>query len=150
MPFFSPYKQHIMPHELFIFPKNEKLCSHTVIELLFAEGASFVSYPFRVIYLPTQLPQDVPVQVMFSISKKRFKRAVHRNLLKRRCREAYRLNRKQFMEVQRQSDQQIAFAMVYISSEQLPYSKICKGMIKSLSKLNQQLRQNKNGNETVE
>lgn len=149
MPFFSPYKQHMMPHEKFTFSKNERLCSHTIIELLFAEGTSFVCYPFRVIYLPTQLPHDVPVQVMFSISKKRFKRAVHRNLLKRRCREAYRLNRKEFMEVQRQSDQQIAFAMVYISSEQLSYSKICKGMIKSLSKLNQQLQHTK-GNDTIE
>lgn len=150
MPFFSPYKQHIMPHQLFTFPKNERLCSHAVIEQLFAKGASFICYPFRVIYLPAQLPQDVPAQVMFSISKKRFKRAAHRNLLKRRCKEAYRLNRKQFMETQRKNDQQIAFAMVYISSEQLPYSKICKGMIKSLSKLSQQLGQNSTDHEAVE
>lgn len=150
MPFFSPYKQHMMPQELFAFPKNEKLCSHTIIELLFAEGVSFVCYPFRVVYLITPLPQDVPVQVMFSISKKRFKRAVHRNLLKRRSREAYRLNRASFMETQRNSEQQIAFAMVYISSERLSYAKISKGIIKSLEKLSQHLSQKSQSNETVE
>ncbi|SMO87761.1 ribonuclease P protein component [Saccharicrinis carchari] len=139
-----------MPQESFTFPKNEKLCSHTLIETLFTKGAAFVSYPFRVIYLTTQLPHDVPAQVLFSVSKKRFKRAVHRNLIKRRCSEAYRLNRMQFIETQRQSSQQVAFAMIYISNEKLPYQKICNGMIKSLRKLSQQLEQKSDGDESVD
>jgi len=139
-----------MPQESFIFPKKDKLCSHTVIEQLFVKGASFVCFPFRVIYLPIALPEDVPVQVMFSVSKKRFKRAVHRNLLKRRCREAYRLSRGEFMTFENPHGQQIAFALVYISGEQLSYANICKGMKKALKKLSEKISHNKQGNEGVE
>ncbi|WP_066632043.1 ribonuclease P protein component [Labilibacter marinus] len=128
-----------MPQESFKFPKKEKLCSHIVIEELFSKGESFVCFPFRVIYLPTELPEDVPAQVLFSVSKRRFKRAVHRNLLKRRSREAYRLTRGAFIEYLEKSDQQIAFAMVYISGDQLPYAKICKGMKKGMKKLEEKL-----------
>lgn len=124
-----------MPQPSFQFPKKDKLCSHSVIEELFAQGTSFVCFPFRIIYLPMTLPEDVSAQVMFSVSKRRFKRAVHRNLLKRRCREAYRLNRSCFIHYLEESEQQIAFAMVYISGEKLSYAVIRKGMIKGLEKI---------------
>ncbi|MGQ1785204.1 MULTISPECIES: ribonuclease P protein component [unclassified Saccharicrinis] len=130
-----------MPQQSFNYPKKDRLCSHSVIEELFAKGTSFVCFPFRVIYLSIDLPEDVPAQVMFSVSKKRFKRAVHRNLLKRRCREAYRLKRGELMEYLVKSDQHIAFAMIYISGEQLPFANIRKGMEKSLKKLRECLSQ---------
>ena len=139
-----------MPQESFKFPKKEKLCSHYVIERLFAKGTSFVCFPFRVIYLTTELPEDVPAQVIFSVSKKKFKRAVHRNLLKRRSREAYRLTRTKFIKYLEESGQQIAFAMVYISGDELPYSNIRKGMKKALKKLSEKLGDDTEGNEVVE
>ncbi len=139
-----------MPQESFKFPKKDKLCSHIVIEELFAKGSSFVCYPFRIIYLSAELPEEVPAQVMFSVSKRRFKRAVHRNLLKRRCREAYRLTRGEFTELLQGGGQQIAFAMVYISGDQLPYATILKGMKKSLKKLVERLDDTKQGDEVVE
>ncbi len=129
------------------FPKSDRLCSHILIEKLFTKGKSFVCYPFRVIYYSTDLPSDIESQVLFSVSKKRFKRAVHRNLLKRRCREAYRLNRNDFKLFLEDSNQQIIFACVYISGEQLNYSSIEKGIKKTLVKLQKVLRQ-KPENET--
>ncbi len=139
-----------MPQNSFQFPKKDRLCSHIVIEQLFEKGSSFVCFPFRVIYLSTELPEEVSSQVMFSVSKKRFKRAVHRNLLKRRCREAYRLNRSDFKELLDQEGQQIAFALVYISGDQLPYANVCKGMKKSLNKLKDRLIEKKQTDEVVE
>jgi len=121
------------------FPKADRLCSHIIIEKLFTQGKSFVSYPFRVVYLKTELPDETGAQVLFSVSKKKFKRAVHRNLLKRRMREAYRLNRNTFKTFLINSNQQIVFACVYISGEQLSYSTIEKGMKKSLIKLQSEL-----------
>jgi ribonuclease P protein component len=121
------------------FPKTERLCSHTLIEELFTKGSSFVCYPFRIVYIVSPLTEDVSSQVLFSVSKKRFKRAVHRNLLKRRSREAYRLNRGELMSYLSENNQQIAFAAVYISSEQLSYTVIEKGMKKALKKLQEKL-----------
>jgi len=119
----------------FVFPKKDRLCSHIDIEELFTSGKSFVNYPFRIIYIEKKLEEGQDAQVLFSVSKKKFKRAVHRNLLKRRIREAYRLNRMAFRKFLAEQNKQIIFGMVYISAEQLPYSVIEKGMKKALVKL---------------
>ena len=75
------------------FSKEERLCSRKLIDLLFKNGSSFLLYPFRISYLFTDAPHSFPVQVVINVSKKRFKRAVDRNLIKRRSREAYRLQK---------------------------------------------------------
>ncbi|MGV3686995.1 MAG: ribonuclease P protein component [Daejeonella sp.] len=77
------------------FTKEERLCSKKLIDKLFHNGSSFLLYPFRIIWLSEALPEDRPVQVLISVPKKKFKRAVDRNLLKRRIREIYRLQKSQ-------------------------------------------------------
>jgi ribonuclease P protein component len=76
----------------FSFPKSERLYKKKAIQELFDKGSSFYMYPFRVLVQPSP-DQAGAHQVMFSVSKRNFKRAVDRNLLKRRMREAYRLNK---------------------------------------------------------
>lgn len=78
---------------MYSFSKEERLCSIKLIEKLFHDGSSFLLYPFRIIWLPQSLPSEFPVQVLISVPKKKFKRAVDRNLLKRRIREIYRLQK---------------------------------------------------------
>ncbi|MNK79978.1 ribonuclease P [compost metagenome] len=78
---------------MYTFRKEERLCSRKHLDLLFKNGSSFLLYPFRVSYLFIDQPADVPAQVVINVPKKRYKRAVDRNLLKRRIREAYRLNK---------------------------------------------------------
>lgn len=78
---------------MYTFRKEERLCSRKHLDLLFKSGSSFLLYPFRVSYLFIDQPADVPAQVVINVPKKRYKRAVDRNLLKRRIREAYRLNK---------------------------------------------------------
>jgi len=78
---------------MYTFRKEERLCSRKHLDLLFKNGSSFLLYPFRVSYLFIDEPADVPAQVVINVPKKRYKRAVDRNLLKRRIREAYRLNK---------------------------------------------------------
>lgn len=76
------------------FNKEERLCLKRRFELLLKEGKSFFLYPFRVIYLENAFEHaNFPVQVAFAVRKKQFRRAVQRNKIKRRCREAYRLNK---------------------------------------------------------
>src|SRR5690606_11303824 len=76
------------------FKKEERLCNKRLIKALYESGSSFVLYPFKVVFLPTN-ELAVPAQVVISAPKRRFKRAVDRNLLKRRMREAYRLQKNQ-------------------------------------------------------
>ena len=74
----------------FGFPKVEKLTGKKKIEELFQRGSSFFLHPFLLKYTAS----DAEVhQILISVPKKKFKRAVDRNLIKRRIREAYRLNK---------------------------------------------------------
>ncbi|MGQ1889433.1 ribonuclease P protein component [Thermophagus sp. OGC60D27] len=126
----------------FTLGKPEKLCRRKVIDQLFNKGKSFLVFPFRVQYLPVTLPEDVSVQVLFSVSKRRFKRAVKRNLLKRRMREAYRLNKYPLYNVVNDSSLQVAVAFVYIGDKELDYKTIEKGMKKALLKLSDEIGKN--------
>ncbi|MDQ3046974.1 MAG: ribonuclease P protein component [Bacteroidota bacterium] len=74
------------------FTKSERLCSRILIDGLMAKGRSFNQSPFRVTWQKVEAG-DVPVQVVISVPKRIFKRAVDRNKLKRRIREAYRKNK---------------------------------------------------------
>jgi ribonuclease P protein component len=84
------------PHKITIsysFPKEERLCSKKLITELFSKGSSFNLYPLRFVYLKHPEPVATAPQVLVSVSKKYFKKAVDRNRLKRQMREAYRLHR---------------------------------------------------------
>jgi ribonuclease P protein component len=75
------------------FRKAERLSRKKWIQELFDKGSSFNLYPFRILCLRHPDPQATTNQAMFSVSKRLFKKAVDRNTIKRRIREAYRLNK---------------------------------------------------------
>lgn len=75
------------------FNKEERLCSIKLIDKLFHDGSSFLLYPFRIVWLDDNSESGNTVRVLISVPKKRFKKAVDRNLIKRRIREIYRLQK---------------------------------------------------------
>ena len=77
----------------FSLGKKERLTKETWIQELFERGSSFYSHPFKVLYLPHPDPESTTNEILFSVPKRQFKRAVDRNKIKRRLREAYRLNK---------------------------------------------------------
>ncbi len=75
------------------FGKAERLHSKKLIQELFGKGSSFYLYPFKVLVLSNPNPNIKLHQVLFSASKRNFKKAIDRNMIKRRGKEAYRLQK---------------------------------------------------------
>lgn len=118
------------PELKFTFPKSERLHSKKLIEELFTEGSYFYLYPFRISFLPKK-DEISSSQVLFSVSKKKFKSAVKRNRIKRLMKEAYRLNKHQIIN----SHYLIGF--VYTSDEMPEFKFINKRIEKALKKLSE-------------
>ena len=79
---------------------------------MFAGGSrSFSVFPLRVVYLPVG-ELDAPVSILVSVSKRYFKRAVKRNRMKRRIREAYRVNKQELLNVLAQKQIRLAVAFI--------------------------------------
>lgn len=80
-------------HAMQTFRKEERLNKKKLFEKLFAEGKSISEYPVRLVWLIEKNTFPFPAQAAFSVPKKRFKKAVIRNKLKRQMREIYRLHK---------------------------------------------------------
>jgi ribonuclease P protein component len=74
-------------------------------------------------------------QVGFSVPKSKFKKAPHRNLLKRRMREAYRLNKHFFMNWLKENNLTIAIFFMYQNNQIATYQNIEADILKLLHKL---------------
>jgi ribonuclease P protein component len=121
--------------EEFTLKKEERLCSQKIIGDLFASGESFLAYPLKVVFLKTDTSQSYPVLAAFTVSKRNFKRAVKRNLLKRRMREAYRLNKHLLYDELATKNITLAMMFVYVGKDIVEYTAIEKGIISAFRKL---------------
>ena len=131
----SPFLLYFRWMNGFTLHKEERLCSQKTIEDLFSSGESFLAYPLKVVFLKTESPQPYPVQAAFTVSKRSFKRAVRRNLLKRRMREAYRLNKTDLYLQLGAKELKLAIMFVYIGKDIAEYAALEKAMISAFKKL---------------
>ncbi|MEP0366839.1 MAG: ribonuclease P protein component [Cyclobacteriaceae bacterium] len=117
-------------HAKFTFRKDERLTGKKNIEELFKHGSSFYFHPILIKFLPR--PEESTNRVLVSVPKKKFKRAVDRNLLKRRIKEIYRLNKNQIFEGQPPF---YHIAVVYLNQAILPYAEIEPKLIDLLKRI---------------
>jgi len=113
-----------------------RLSSKKQIAQLFAQGQTHFLYPFKIVYLErdsSSTPQQNlwPPPVLFSISKRNFKRAHQRNQLRRRIREAYRLNFARLMPpAETDCLPWTAWAWIYVAKKPMSFKEIEAKMLK--------------------
>lgn len=127
----------------FTLKKDERLKSKKLIDQLFAEGQSLFAHPFKLVYNKEKLGEDIEQGggLLFGVvvPKKKIKSAPLRNLVKRRAREAYRLQKHPLQEKLTTANVKVSLMFIYIAQEAAEYSVITKGITKLLDKLENEL-----------
>lgn len=112
------------------FSKIERLTGEIRIASLFSKGKSFVCYPFRVVYVNANSESLCPVRILISVPKKKFKRAVDRNRVKRLIREAYRRSKHEISDRCNEGGKELHVAFIYLD-DSLPDFGVLQTKMKS-------------------
>ena len=126
----------------YTLPRSERLRSLKAIRRMFGEGRGGFVYPFRYIWIADKQESESvgrSIEVMFSVPKKFHKRANKRNLLKRRTREAYRLNREELCERISQVGVEVNLAFIYSTKEVHSYKTVENAVQKILAQVGERL-----------
>lgn len=120
--------------------KAERLNSKILIGKMFEGGVSksFSIFPIRVVYMPVD-QGDASAAILISVSKRRFKRAVKRNRVKRQIREAYRKNKHLLVDELQRREQRLAIAFIYLTDELIATSELEEKMKIALSRISEKI-----------
>ena len=117
-------------------PKSERLHAEKSIKELFEKGSSFFLYPFKVMFWVGEGLEESPNQVLFSVSKKKIKKATGRNYIKRRLKEAYRLNKSIL------PSSGLLLGLVFVGEAKMSFGELEPKMKQVLQKLPNELSKN--------
>jgi len=124
---------------LFTLSKVERLKSKKAINRLFTTGKSFSCYPFRVVYFLDQTlegsARSQGLRFTTSVPKRNFSNAVDRNRIKRKIKEAYRLNKSALAVSQKENKVELQVMFIYTAKDALPFDTIQAACVKALKKL---------------
>ena len=123
--------------------KDERLKSRKLIGDLFDKGKVIHKSPFKVLYNLTDSEEFIyPAKIAISATKRNFKRAVDRNHIKRKIREAYRKNKFLLYDFLKDNDQKLYFFVIYTAKDNLTYEEIEKEMKILIGKIINRLSHN--------
>lgn len=119
------------------FRKSERLCRKLLIDRLFAGGSkSLLAFPLRLVYLPVEAEvASERVSLLISVPKKRFRRAVKRNRVKRQVREAYRRNKHLLLDKLDEADKHLILGVIWLGDELISSAELEKRVQNLLQRL---------------
>ncbi len=120
---------------MYQFTKKEKLCSKKLIERLFTEGKGFLLYPIKVNFLLIDNNISSPAQVLITVSRKRFKKAVKRNRIKRLLRESYRLSKSKLYFFLSSINKNCLISIAYISENDPDFKTVKDAIENAIEKI---------------
>ncbi len=94
------------------------------MDQLFREGKTFSIFPLKVLYMQPTTALDFPVKAGVGVSSRNFKKAVHRNRVKRIMREAYRTEKNILHDYLTVQQKQVVVFMLYIDKILPEYEKV--------------------------
>jgi ribonuclease P protein component len=131
-----------------IFGKEYKLCSKIQIDKVFARGFRISQFPLQALILQSAYSEKIPFKVLISVPKKRIKKAVDRNYVKRLLREVIRKNKLNLETFLIQNNTRLAICIIYSTSEEMNYieleTKISKLFNKVIHHVSEQNSEKKN------
>jgi ribonuclease P protein component len=115
------------------FRKAERLKAGKEVSRLFEEGRSVYIFPLKIIWIESEGRNACPIKAGFSVSRRIFRNAVDRNLLKRRMREAFRVNKHTFLPDS--GEKSIDLMCLFIAREKVSFAVIEKATKAGLRKI---------------
>lgn len=110
------------------FKKEERISSNEKIKSLYKNGESFLAYPFLIFWKILEEESPISTQIAISVPKRKIKRAVDRNFIKRRIRESYRLRKSELNQFLSEHNKKIEILLVYTNTEKLGFKQIDEKM----------------------
>jgi ribonuclease P protein component len=104
------------------FRKSERLCSVKTISELFAEGRTLNIASMRILCrIKPAIAGIAPVRVLITVPRRYFKKAVDRNLMRRRIREAWRKNKEPLVALMKENARTADIALIWTDTMIKPY-----------------------------
>jgi ribonuclease P protein component len=110
--------------------KQERLTKKSEFSALMQNGDTFHCYPFRVLWNIEHNGEEKSLQMKagFGVPKKKFKKAVRRNKIRRRTKEAYRLHKEPFKRKMSSYPCKLNLFIIYSASRETGYREIKEGI----------------------
>jgi ribonuclease P protein component len=125
--------------KLFTYNRKEKLKRKKMLDQLFAGKQTVSQFPVRIFFTQHAIHPTAPVQAGVGCSSRTFKKAVHRNRIKRLLREAWRLNKAPIYELAQNQNKGISLFILYTGKELPQQQELLQVLPFLLQKMAQQL-----------
>ncbi|NQY66326.1 MAG: ribonuclease P protein component [Flavobacteriales bacterium] len=117
------------------FKKSERLKSKKLISEVFKKNQTFRQDSVRLFWMNAEIDSDYPVQICISIPKRNVKKAVHRNTIKRKIKEAYRKNKSILYDYLEPKGVKCALMLIYLDNNVPTYEHVERKIVLTLERL---------------